>query len=624
MTVCQVGRPVTTLQRRPVRLMPSGSAGVVYQGAVYPLYTGDIIRLEDDPLDKEACGGFVTGRGRIPYAPAVEPVAEASPVCRIDAWHLESNRFGHYLVFDSSHESAQLLVEIVEQAGLGVKRWDESTRPADNGAFYDWFIRLGFDGTREECLQRLDLLFVAEDAEDSLSNHTENANGADDSIAGGRELADALLAAGIESISREVAVDRLAFFDHDGGYHDGYLAWRFHEMCTRPGQAADYSDVGQLQRMRSIVLDVKELIVRLAGQHGRYLDNRPHLARRALDAELDKVDLDASWRSPDDALRRARASLTFLRHAVILTFGSEDYGERLHPLLHRLLPPPEVPNDDAAPNLAAAVGNLRRMIHSVEELFSRDAAGLAILYEDARAELTALEGNDFDFLADLPDESGEAANAFASEDLPFSILPPGELVQSFVDGMRRSGGYLGKAVDPRRTQVLQELANHFAARRCTVHRGAFSSGYNDNGYVVLRLPIPGSAGEDAVAISPLKGEHATFVVRHGCGAKRPWPTVLSQNKSEAKTLGARRLLFKVNLDRRIKINEYDAMLSKIIALLECEAALFDHGELYFEYERRRYEVREPLEDGGRVANPFAPSPSRPSNVFQRIVSWISP
>ncbi|OQZ94708.1 hypothetical protein BST10_17765 [Mycolicibacter algericus DSM 45454] len=624
MTVYRAGRSVSALSRRPVRIMPPAMhAGVVYQGVVYPLYAGDIIRLEDNPLGKELCHTFVTAGQHIPYAPESGSV---EAVCRIDAWHLESNKFGHYLVFDSSHESAKLLVKIVEQAGLGVKRWDESTRPADNGAFYDWFIRLEFDGTREECLQRLDLLFVAEDAEDSkdgedsLPAHTENANGADEPIAGKGHLADAVFAAGIESISREDAVDRLAFFDHDAGDHDGYLAWRFCETYTRPGQVIDDSDMGQLQRMRSIVLDVKELAARLSSQYGRFLEKRPHLARQALQKELDKADLDASWRSPDDALRRARSSLTFLRHAVILTFGSEDYQGKLHPLLDQLMPPPEAPAGDAPRNVIAAIGNLRRMITLVEEFFSGETDDRPLLCGVSRDEVLAVEAGEFDFLVDLPAADAEVSALVALEDLPFQVLPPGELVQSFVDALRRSGGSLERTVDPRRTQVLQDLAEHFDQRRCTVTRGAFSAAYEDNGYVVLRLPVAGGAGEDAVAISPFKGEHATYVVRHGCGAKRPWTAVLSQPKREAKALGARRLTFQVNLDHGIDV--YEAMLSKLIALLECEQDEFDRYEYYFDYQQGRYRMREPFGYGDGYVQAASPLPTAGVNAFQRIRSWF--
>ncbi|MFV8315702.1 hypothetical protein [Mycobacterium sp. 23] len=160
-----------------------------------------------------------------------------------------------------------------------------------------------------------------------------------------------------------------------------------------------------------------------------------------------------------------------------------------------------------------------------------------------------------------------------------------------------------------------------------MHRGAFNSSGRDNGYVVLRLALPGGQGEDAVAISPWKGEHATFVVRHGCGEQRPWPDVLSKTKREAKELGAHRLVFRVGLDYPIEV--YDAMVSRIVALLRCTPEEFDKGELYFDYGLGYYRVRIPddYDDGGQVAGAAtrheADSGNNNSlNLIQRILNWF--
>ncbi len=51
----------------------------------------------------------------------------------ISRWYLESNRFGHYIVFDGSRADASHLVDRLKNAGIRVVRWDESVRSADNG-----------------------------------------------------------------------------------------------------------------------------------------------------------------------------------------------------------------------------------------------------------------------------------------------------------------------------------------------------------------------------------------------------------------------------------------------------------------------------------------------------------
>lgn len=157
-------RLVTKLAARPVRIMPDGYAGVVYNAAVYPLYTDDCINLADEPVDKDDCDRFVPAYKDTPYTPedGLSEGDDDAGHLGIEAWYLESNQFGHYLVFDASETAARRLVDAVESHGLGVRRWDESSRPADNGQFYDWFIRLGFTGSREECLRRLADLLVDE------------------------------------------------------------------------------------------------------------------------------------------------------------------------------------------------------------------------------------------------------------------------------------------------------------------------------------------------------------------------------------------------------------------------------------------------------------------------------
>lgn len=605
---------------RPVRLMPDGVAGIVHKGSVYPLYEGDFIDLADDPVSKDECTQFVSADVATPYAPGHES-AHIDGALGIEDWYLETNRFGHYLVFDGSEQAAERLVGAVDEVGLGVRGWGESWRPADNGAFYDWYIRLGFDGTRDKCMELVGTFLTDDGADDGCSDFEVDR----DAAARWEQLAALAVASSGGSLDSDTVMDRLQLFDEDLVCGGGYLAWRLREMGTRPGSVLDDSAASQLQGMSSVVRDDRELIARLVSHHGPFLEKRPHLAESALASEFDKVDIDASWRSPDDALRRARASMMFLRHAVILAFGTEDSAERIGLMLTQLMPPAEARVSDAPRNVTAAIANLARMITLVDELFAVD--DVDALYTKGRAELLALEDGEFDFLASLFVDASQTANQLAMGDLPFEVLPPGELVQSFVAELRSSGTYRGREVDVRRTAVLLEVAKRFPDRKSTVHRGAFSSRGNDNAYVVLRMAMPDSTNEDAIAISPCKGEHATYVVRHGCGQQYPWPSVLSRTKREAKELGARSLLSRVDLDHKIDV--YEAMVSKIVALLKCDGDEFDHGQLYFDYAVGRYRVQNPDDYDGpsftghsrnRTTNEIRND--RPANIFQRIAHWF--
>lgn len=153
------GRHVDGPLRRPVRVLPSGSAGVVYGGEVYPLHAGNRIDLTEDSYDKYACTEFVIDGAPIPYVHP-RPAWNSSPtddrpLLAEGSWNLESNRFGHYVVFDADEETAQAVVDRLAQSSLGVRRWDASHRPANDGRFYDWFVRLTFEGEGDECLRQV-------------------------------------------------------------------------------------------------------------------------------------------------------------------------------------------------------------------------------------------------------------------------------------------------------------------------------------------------------------------------------------------------------------------------------------------------------------------------------------
>jgi hypothetical protein len=139
--------------RRPVRLTPDGFAGIVYAGAVYPLFADNVVDIAGPSWEVEDCNRFLLAGAAVPYAPRVEEPGAQYQFAGFDGeWNVETNRFGHYVVFNASERIATGVVDALETAGLPVQRWDVSHRPASDGKFYDWFVRLRFKGTHEEAL----------------------------------------------------------------------------------------------------------------------------------------------------------------------------------------------------------------------------------------------------------------------------------------------------------------------------------------------------------------------------------------------------------------------------------------------------------------------------------------
>jgi hypothetical protein len=136
--------------------------------------------------------------------------------------------------------------------------------------------------------------------------------------------------------------------------------------------------------------------------------------------------------------------------------------------------------------------------------------------------------------------------------------------------MRTSKLYSGHGVDEHRVTVLEDLQNHFGPDRCVWHKGSNSSSGIDNRYLVLAIKSANGSGENAVAISPLAGRHATYIVRREC-AEADWKTLFAQPKFEARLRGARKLLFTTGIGHT---DQYSAMREKIINLLECHPREF--------------------------------------------------
>ncbi|WP_428342360.1 hypothetical protein [Mycobacterium sp.] len=153
--------------RRPVRLTPDGYAGVVYAGAVYPLFADNFVDISGPSWEVEDCNRFLLAGTAIPYA-ARQAVPQQ--FAGFDGeWNVETNQFGHYVVFNASERVASGVVDALEIAGLSVQRWDVSHRPASDDKFYDWFARVRFKGTHAEVMSLVDNAFSRPAAADVMA-----------------------------------------------------------------------------------------------------------------------------------------------------------------------------------------------------------------------------------------------------------------------------------------------------------------------------------------------------------------------------------------------------------------------------------------------------------------------
>jgi hypothetical protein len=133
-------------------------------GAVYPLSPDNAADIAGDSWEIEDCNRFLLAGTDIPYAPTGDGRTAADLPSLMGEWTVETNRFGHHVLFNASERVARTVVDALESAGLSVQRWDVSHRAADDGRFYDWFARLRFKGSREECAALIDAVFAKREA----------------------------------------------------------------------------------------------------------------------------------------------------------------------------------------------------------------------------------------------------------------------------------------------------------------------------------------------------------------------------------------------------------------------------------------------------------------------------
>ena len=358
--------------------------------------------------------------------------------------------------------------------------------------------------------------------------------------------------------------------DGDGRY--GYLTWRY--ASTRAVRAESGLTPGHedLITLATVIDNERRLLDTLVRAHGRIL-TKPNLAAAGLDKEFRKLTSShGKGRTDADEVRRARAAFDFLRCALILTIASADHGHRLWNILGSLPRPKDSDLTTGSPQLQRARRRLAELITNVERLLSTDKADLAKFFLHSRAHLVALQLKRYDFLRPFRDSAAAfvAPKPRINSHLAFEILPQGEQLRTFLGEIRTSKKYRGYTVDERRLTVLEDLQNHFGAANCTWHRGIEAGGGIGTRYLVLAINTPGREGQDAVAVSPLAGRHATYVVRRDC-VEADWEVLFAHPKFEARLRGARKLLFTTRADDG---DPYRAMLAKVIKLLECPAREF--------------------------------------------------
>ena len=135
---------------RPTWSLPNGNLGVVYRGLVMPVYSKRFesefsIEISDTGFEKENCSFW---NKNIPFKTSDQSAQHDNL-----NWYIETNQFGHYLVFDGDELIADRVTDSLENNNIKIRSSGISNRCADNGYKYDWYLRLQFDGSRDEILE---------------------------------------------------------------------------------------------------------------------------------------------------------------------------------------------------------------------------------------------------------------------------------------------------------------------------------------------------------------------------------------------------------------------------------------------------------------------------------------
>jgi regulator of replication initiation timing len=274
--------------RRPVRLTPDGYAGVVYAATVYPLLANNIVDLGGPSWEIEDCNRFLLIGASIPYAPAASEPRPPTFQGFDGDWHVETNRFGHYVVFNAVEPVATALVAALDGAGLTVQRWDVSHRKADDGKFYDWFARLRTKAERADVVAAVRAVFTAPPLDLDLDRSPAAASrSVEDLEAELEKLLD------VASELRE----RLAESQTEGDR----LRRRLAESTVRESGLSD-----DLARMRTHQKSLHDQIAELSRSPGHDVDTNALLAKQSETEELFEMALadNADLREQLSGLRK--------------------------------------------------------------------------------------------------------------------------------------------------------------------------------------------------------------------------------------------------------------------------------------------------------------------------------
>ena len=134
------GRFLKEAKERFIRRCPDGSPGVVFRRKAYRVLEDNTINIDDDYFDKEEC-------------PIVNTDSTIIKKIKTVDWYLESNKFGHYILFNGDQQLMEKVLLIMDDKGIEWLRADKSSRKSDNEIQYDWFIRLKSNLTRSKVLK---------------------------------------------------------------------------------------------------------------------------------------------------------------------------------------------------------------------------------------------------------------------------------------------------------------------------------------------------------------------------------------------------------------------------------------------------------------------------------------
>lgn len=357
-------------------------------------------------------------------------------------------------------------------------------------------------------------------------------------------------------LSLEDAINCLSTFvpNEDGEF--GYLALRYTIAARRLFAHTPRTSLSELQAVAKVVDVEVGMLAYIRRREPHALDS-PELASRLFTTQWEYVSGgDEAGLSPEAVIRRARSNERFLHMGLLLSAISPFVAERLWKRLPKLaIPGPK--DHHQVPHLISTLEVLADSLAAVESVLAASDDARDAFFTRSAEDVLALQSEPLRRLAGLRELAPARLNGNR-----FDLLPAGEQLRQFLHQLRTTTRYRGYHVDPKRVAVLEDIEGHFGRARCRWHEGSSEYRGVDSQYLLLAIRAEGSGSEHAVAISPLAGRHATFVVKAG-DAQGDWLSVLAKTKSEAVKAGARRFLFAESSEK----DRYESMRDRIIRYL---------------------------------------------------------